>query len=55
MSDEDLQSPTPLQLRAKALASWENEGGAIRSVHGEKAASDEKPSEVPPLTNAELS
>ena len=55
MPDEDLQSLTPSQIRAKALARWENEGGALRTGHGVKAASDEELSEVPPLTNAELS
>lgn len=55
MPDEDLQSLTPSQLRERILARWENEGGAIRSGHGGKAASDGELAEAPPLTNAELS
>lgn len=55
MPDEDLQSLTPSQLRERALARWENEGGTIRTGHGGNAVSDDDPSDAPPLTNAELS
>lgn len=55
MPDEDLQSLTPSQLRERALARWENEGGAIRSGQEGNAVASDELSNVPPLTNAELS
>lgn len=54
MSDQSSRSSDPEQLRLRALARWENEGGA--GSHGSQAdlAADAlRP--VPPLTNAELS
>ena len=36
----------PAELRRRALARWDNEGGALASVHGTHG--------VPDLTNAEL-
>lgn len=43
MPDEDLPSPTPSQLREKALARWENEGGATRSGQAGNAALGDAP------------
>lgn len=56
MPDEDQHFLTPSQLRDRAIARWENEGGAIHGGQGASAASDDEQSgAVPPLTNAELS
>lgn len=53
MPDEDLPSPTPSQLREKALARWENEGGATRSGQAGNTASGEPRSDASALTNGE--
>lgn len=55
MPDEDPTSLTPSQLREKALSRWENEGGAMVGTHGGRAVPDVAATDVPPLTNAELS
>jgi hypothetical protein len=43
-----------LQLRHRALSSWDNEGGAPSGGHQEGVLSSGAQAEVPPLRNAEL-
>lgn len=55
MPDEE---PTVLalsQLREKALSRWENEGGAVVGTQGVRVILDVETTDVPALTNAELS
>jgi len=53
MPREDCESPSPEELRRRALSRWDNEGGA--SADGPtRATSSEADAAAPPLTNAEL-
>ena len=54
MPGEEKDVPTSDQIRQRALARWENEGGAP-SDGQTSAFSDHALTEVPALTNAELS
>lgn len=54
MPDEDLNSLTPSQLRERALARWENEGGTIPSEQRESASPEGDLAHAPPLTNVEF-
>jgi hypothetical protein len=38
----------------RALARWDNEGGALPETHVERSSPDEEQASVPELTNAEL-
>lgn len=55
MPEEKAVSLDTLRLREKALARWENEGGAVVCGSQGSTHADDAPSDVPALTNAELS
>ena len=51
------KKPNPItrsNLRAAALSRWENEGGAVEHASPAHALADHVPSDLPPLSNAEL-
>jgi hypothetical protein len=54
MSDEKPGFVNSSQERQMALSRWDNEGGAAPQGPQEAIASGDVPSEIPPLTNAEL-
>lgn len=53
MPREDCESPSPEELRRRALSRWDNEGGASAGGPA-RATSSEADAAAPPLTNAEL-
>jgi len=54
MTDSIPNELDPEQLRHRALSRWDNEGGAPLDDHQEGVIPGEVQSEVPPLTNADL-
>ena len=54
MSDGELKASERATLRRMALARWENEGGARCGRLDAASTRAPAPSDVPPLTNAEL-
>lgn len=54
MTDSESESSERSTLRRNALSRWENEGGALRGHRDAASVSDLGPTDVPPLSNAEL-
>jgi hypothetical protein len=54
MPDRKLDVSDPAQERYRALSRWDSEGGAGPCGAQQSRISEDKPSEVPPLTEAEL-
>lgn len=54
MSKHEQKPPNRAALREMALSRWENEGGATAFDVDARLFSEETPSDVPPLSNAEL-
>lgn len=54
MSDQEQKLSNRAALRERALSRWENEGGATAYDLDARLFSEGTPSDVPPLSNAEL-